>query len=145
MIVSEAHHELAPHPLRKPLEGINTLICAPLFLACQGTHFTTSSLGHPGFAALLILVAVLSKLVGGYWGARRLGLSRHDAQGAAIVMNARGLMEMVIASIAYRAGLIDQDLYAVLLIVGIVTTLLTPLLLKYWQRQNATNPASAIR
>jgi Kef-type K+ transport system membrane component KefB len=45
-------------------------------------------------------------------------------------MNARGVVGMVVASIAYRAGLIDQALFSALLLVGIVTTAITPLLLK---------------
>jgi Kef-type K+ transport system membrane component KefB len=124
----------AQHPLRPQLEGVTNIIFAPLFLACQGTHFTASSLTHPAFAISLVLVAIATKMIGGYWGARVAGMSRHEAQGTAIVMNARGVMEMVVASIAYRAGLVDQSLFSTLLIVGIVTTLVTPLLLKRWQR-----------
>jgi Kef-type K+ transport system membrane component KefB len=113
------------------------MIFAPLFLAAQGTHFTATSLTEPAFAISLVAIAIASKMIGGYWGARIQGLSRHEAQGTAIVMNARGVMEMVVASIAYRAGLVDQTLFSTLLIVGIVTTMLTPLLLKRWQKQQA--------
>jgi Kef-type K+ transport system membrane component KefB len=48
-------------------------------------------------------------------------------------MNARGVMELVVASIALRAGLVDQEVFSALLIVGLVTTVLTPLMLKRWQ------------
>lgn len=130
------------HPLRSQLDGMTNIIFAPLFLACQGTHFTASSLTHPAFAISLVLIAVTTKMIGGYWGARIRGLSRHEAQGTAIVMNARGVMEMVVASIAYRNGLVDQALFSTLLIVGIVTTLLTPLLLKRWQRQGELSIAA---
>jgi Kef-type K+ transport system membrane component KefB len=139
LTVSEFHTEgthgsAAQHPLRTQLEGMSNILFAPLFLACQGTHFTASSFTHPAFAISLVLVAIATKMIGGYWGARIAGLSRHESQGTAIVMNARGVMEMVVASIAYRAGLVDQSLFSTLLIVGIVTTLVTPLLLKRWQR-----------
>ena len=147
LTVSEFHNEawsnhaglnagsVAQHPLRTQLDGMSNVIFAPLFLACQGTHFTASSLTHPAFTISLILIAVATKMMGGYWGARIVGQSRHDAQGTAIVMNARGVMEMVVASIAYRAGLVDQSLFSTLLIMGIVTTLITPMLLKQWQKQ----------
>ncbi len=151
LTVADFHNEAAPnaavavHPLRPQLDGIAKLIFTPLFLAAQGTHFTAEGLAHPAFALWLVLAAVATKLIGGYWGARLHGLPRHDAQGAAIVMNARGVMEMVVASIAYRAGLVDQSLFSTLLIVGIVTTLLTPVLLKRWQRQGATVIAGETR
>ncbi len=132
------------HRLRPQLEGVSNMIFAPLFLAAQGTHFTTTTLSQPAFAVWLVLIAITSKMIGGYWGARIQGLSRREAQGTAIVMNARGVMEMVVASIAYRAGLVDQALFSTLLIVGIVTTMLTPVLLKRWQRKThaATGDAS---
>jgi Kef-type K+ transport system membrane component KefB len=125
----------APHPLQPQLQGMSNMIFAPLFLACQGLHFTTTGLAHPAFAVWLVLAAITSKLAGGYWGARLYGLSRHEARGTAIVMNARGVMEMVVASIAFNAGLVDQTLFSTLLMVGMFTALLTPLLLKHWQRQ----------
>jgi Kef-type K+ transport system membrane component KefB len=118
------------------LDGMSNVIFAPLFLAYQGTHFTASSLTHPAFTISLTLIAVATKMIGGYWGARLVGQTRHDAQGTAIVMNARGVMEMVVASIAYRAGLVDQSLFSTLLIMGIVTTLITPMLLKQWQKRD---------
>lgn len=123
------------HPLRTQLEGMSNMIFAPLFLAAQGTHFTATSLTHPAFTVSLVLIAIATKMLGGYWGARIQGLSRHESQGTAIVMNVRGVMEMVVASIAYRAGLVDQSLFSTLLIIGIVTTMVTPVLLKRWQRK----------
>jgi Kef-type K+ transport system membrane component KefB len=47
-------------------------------------------------------------------------------------MNARGVMEMVVASVAYRAGLVDAKLFSAFLVMGIVTTMMTPLMLKRW-------------
>ena len=52
--------------------------------------------------------------------------------GLGIIMNARGVVGLVVVSIAYRAGLVDQGLFSALLLVGIVTTVMTPLLLKQW-------------
>ena len=144
LIVSESHNakrdsdaSCSP-PLRLKLEGACNLFFAPFFLAYQGTHLTSNSLNQPAFALALILVAIATKLTGGYWGARIYGLSAYEARGTAIVMNARGLMEMVVASIAFRAGLVDRNLFSTLLVVGMVTTLLTPILLRRWQKQPPT-------
>jgi Kef-type K+ transport system membrane component KefB len=46
-------------------------------------------------------------------------------------MNARGIMELVIANIAYREGFINVEVFSMLVIMGLVTTLSTPFLLKY--------------
>jgi Kef-type K+ transport system membrane component KefB len=85
-----------------------------------------------GFVGGLIAVAVASKLAGGYAVARFSRLPHHEALGVAFVMNARGVMERVVASIAYRAGLVDAKLYSALLVMGIVTTTITPVPLKRW-------------
>lgn len=136
LIVSEYHSDTTdPHPLRAHVEGISTHIFAPLFLASQGTHFTTATFSHPAFIGSLVVIAIGSKLIGGYWSARLYGLPRGEAHAVAIVMNARGVMEMVIASIAYRAGLVDASLFSTLLLLGALTTVCTPLLLKQWQKR----------
>ncbi len=59
-------------------------------------------------------------------------LPTNESLGVAIIMNARGVMEMVVVSIAYREGLVDQELFSALLVVGIVTTVVTPSMLKRW-------------
>ena len=45
-------------------------------------------------------------------------------------LNARGIMELVIANIAYKAGLIDSEIFSMLVIMGVLTTLSTPIMLK---------------
>lgn len=47
----------------------------------------------------------------------------------AIGLNARGIMELVIANIAYKAGIISSEVFSILVIMGVLTTLTTPLLL----------------
>jgi len=90
-------------------------------------------LGQPGFVATLVVGAVLLKLLGGYFVGRLQHMSAHESLGVGIVMNARGVMELVIASIAFRAMLVDTEVFSALLLVGLVTTVATPLMLKRWQ------------
>jgi Kef-type K+ transport system membrane component KefB len=114
-------------------EVLTASLFGPLFLAYQGMQFHFDSLGRPGFVISLLIAAVVSKLIGGYVVGRLQRMSRHDSLGVGIVMNARGVMELVVASIALRAGLVNQEVFSALLIVGLVTTVLTPLMLKRWQ------------
>lgn len=135
LLINEYHTDnRTPHPLRTHVEGLATYVFAPLFIACQGTHFSVDAFTHPAFTVTLLLIAIGSKLIGGYWTARWCGLPSLEARGVAIVMNARGVMEMVVASIAYRAGLVDESLFSTLLIVGVCTTICTPMMLRWWQK-----------
>jgi Kef-type K+ transport system membrane component KefB len=113
--------------------AVTTALFAPLFLAFQGVKFDLQTLSNYGFLAAILSVAIVSKLIAGYVVGRLSRMSVHTSIGVGIVMNARGVMEMVVASIAYRAGLVDGAMFSALLLIGIVTSMLTPLLLARWQ------------
>lgn len=128
--------------LQRSCELMTASLFGPLFLAYQGVQFELGALADWSLLGGLIAVAVVSKLAGGYSVARLSRLPHHEALGVAFVMNARGVMEMVVASIAYRAGLVDVKLYSALLVMGIVTTTITPVLLKRWMRSSSYEAAS---
>lgn len=114
-------------------ETLTAALFGPLFLAYQGMQFHLQSLAATGFLIALIAVAVVSKLLAGYIAGRLQTMSKHDSLGVGIVMNARGVMELVVASIAFHAGLIDAGIFSALLLVGLATTALTPLMLQRWR------------
>jgi Kef-type K+ transport system membrane component KefB len=126
-------------------EVLTASLFGPLFLAYQGMQFHLDSLARPGFVVSLLIGAVLSKLFSGYVVGRLQRMSSRDSWGVGIVMNARGVMELVVASIALRAGLVDQEVFSALLIVGLVTTVLTPLMLKRWQAHAVPTNAGETR
>lgn len=76
-----------------------------------------------------ICLAVLTAAILGKWGActlaaRATGISGREAMGIGILMNARGLMELIIINIGLQRGIISESLFAVLVIMAIVTTLM---------------------
>lgn len=133
MISAELIGERPFERLEGTCEVLTASLFGPLFLAYQGMQFHLDSLSRPGFVVALIAAAIVSKLIGGYAVGRLKRMSSYDALGVGIVMNAHGVMELVVASIGLRAGLIDREVFSVLLAVGLVTTVLAPLMLKRWQ------------
>lgn len=121
--------------LERTCEVLTASLFGPVFLAYQGLQFHLQTLSQPAFIAALVAGAVASKMLSGFFVARMQGMSKHDAWGVGIVMNARGVMELVIASIAFRAALVDGQVFSALLLVGLVTTVLTPLMLRIWQEK----------
>jgi Kef-type K+ transport system membrane component KefB len=142
MLTSELIGAHAFERLEQTCEVLTASLFGPLFLAFQGMQFHLQSLTHPGFVVVLVAGAIVLKLVSGYIVGRMLRMSRHDAWGVGTIMNAHGVMELVVASIALKAGLIDAEVFSALLIVGLVTTMATPLMLKSWQNR-APVPAAA--
>ena len=133
-LIGDAHFE----KLERTCEVTTVSLFGPLFLACQGIQFQLGALDNVSLVVGLALVAIASKLLGGYVMARLKNLPHREALCVGAIMNAHGVMEMVVASIAYRAGLVDQGLYSALLLVGMVTTVITPLLLRQWLTQRQT-------
>jgi Kef-type K+ transport system membrane component KefB len=101
---------------------------APLFFALLGLYFSTSAFDRPGLLLAVLAVAVLSKLLGGWLGARLAGLPAREAWAVGAMLNGRGIMELVVARVGLEAGLIDQPLFSVLVFMGVATTALTPAL-----------------
>ncbi|MFM7896146.1 MAG: cation:proton antiporter, partial [Flavobacterium sp.] len=78
----------------------------------------------------IIAVSFLSKIIGGYVGGRFARLDHKISLALGFGLNARGIMELVIANIAYKAGIINTEIFSMLVIMGLITTLATPFLLK---------------
>jgi Kef-type K+ transport system membrane component KefB len=103
---------------------------APIFFAGIGLEFNIFSISNIGLLVAVLAVSYLSKIAGGYLGGSLAGFSKRVSLTLGVGLNARGIMELVIANIAYRNGLIRTEVFSILVIMGVVTTLTTPLLLK---------------
>lgn len=134
--VGETCHE----DVRKIMTGIIAGIFGPMFFASIGLSVDLSAVSSiPVFLALLVALAFLGKLIGAGIPARLIGLNRRDAIAVGIGMSTRGVVGLVVASIALNAGLFSQsasgdpvvpNLYSAVVITSVVTTLLAPLLLR---------------
>ena len=102
---------------------------APIFFASIGLEFKMTAIDHVGLLLAVIAVSYVSKIVGGYLGGRIAGLNGQVSLTLGIGLNARGIMELVIANIAYRNGLIGTEIFSILVIMGVLTTVTTPFLL----------------
>ena len=82
------------------------------------------------FSVTLLIVAILSKVVGCGLGARFCGYTNHDALSVGIGMISRGEVALIVAQKGSQVGLISPEMFPAIVLVVIVTTLLTPILLK---------------
>jgi Kef-type K+ transport system membrane component KefB len=131
------------HELDRTLRSITEGFLAPVFFAYLGLEFNVGAMQSIGFVALVLAVSIGSKVLGGWMGARLIGMSRVDSLGIGILLNGRGVMELVIASIAYERGFIGQGLFSTLVLMGVVTTMITPLMLRRWVMPGLAGPAAA--
>jgi Kef-type K+ transport system membrane component KefB len=116
-----------------PLRMIVLWVLAPLFLATAGLRMDLTSLAHGGTAlvALAILaVAVLGKFAGAFLGAKLSRLSNWEGIALGAGMNARGVIEVIIATAGLRLGVLNTATYTSIILVAIVTSLMAPPLLR---------------
>ena len=104
---------------------------APIFFAAIGLEFNFFAIQNWWLLIAVVLVSYISKIVGGYSGSRFAGLNHKTGSVIGMGLNARGIMELVIANIAYKAGLITSEIFSILVIMGVLTTLTTPIMLKW--------------
>jgi Kef-type K+ transport system membrane component KefB len=116
------------HTLRSITEGF----LGPVFFAYLGLEFQIETLRPVGFVLVVLVVSAISKIVAGWLGGLAIQLPQAHALGIGIILNGRGVMELVIASIAYERGFINQGLFSTLVLMGVVTTMMTPLMFRKW-------------
>lgn len=116
--------------MRGILASITNGILAPVFFACLGLEFQFRAGDDFSFLAAVIVVSIISKFLSGWVGGTLAGMPHREAIALGCVLNGRGAMELVVAGIAYQKGFISPAIFSTLVLMGVCTTFLTPILLK---------------
>ncbi|MGR6004662.1 cation:proton antiporter [Bacillus cereus] len=120
------------HEVEKKVEPIAYAMFVPVFFVSIGMNITFDGIGNQiWFILALTVIAVLTKLIGCGFGARMTGF---DAKSSAIIgagMVSRGEVALIIAGTGLSSGLLAQDYFTAIVIVVILTTMITPPMLKY--------------
>ncbi len=121
----------------------------PVFFMNTGLHTDVGSLATGAewlWCGAFLLTAICSKILPVYFAARFSGLANRSAAMIAVMMNARGLMELIVLNIGLSLGFIPRNVYTMLVIMAIGTTVLTgPLLRCLLQKEAGTGFARADR
>jgi Kef-type K+ transport system membrane component KefB len=90
-----------------------------------------------------MVVAIVGKTAGAYLGARAQGVAKRDAGVLAALMNTRGLTELVILSVGLQLGFLDNELYSLMVVMAVVTTMMAgPLLAVLYPRRQVDEDAA---
>jgi Kef-type K+ transport system membrane component KefB len=137
--------------IRRKLEPMTVVLLLPMFFAYSGLNTRLDMVSSPTLLLIALGVLVASILAKGgacYLAARLAGEDNRTALGIGALMNSRGLMELIIVNIGLQKGIIGPTLFAMLVLMAIVTTMMAgPLFeLVYGRRARASGelvPASA--
>lgn len=119
------------------------LVFSPVFFASVGLKVTLDGMDASMwiFSMILLVIAILSKVVGCGVGAKMCGCNGKEALQIGVGMVSRGEVALIVAQKGYASGMLDSKLFAPIVLVVIVTTLLTPILLKLVMKDNETAAA----
>lgn len=116
------------------VEDVSLTLLLPLFFVYTGLRTEIGLLNTPylwWIALLFIVVAVVGKFVGGAFSARILGETWKDSLSIGILMNTRGLMELIVLNIGYEMGILPPPIFVMLVIMALVTTFMTTPILSF--------------
>jgi Kef-type K+ transport system membrane component KefB/nucleotide-binding universal stress UspA family protein len=120
--------------IQQQLRGLIVALFMPVFFGVAGLSIDLKVLTNPGLVELslvLILIASIGKLGGCFLGSRFAGLNNQEALSLGFAMNARGSTEVILATIGLSMGLLNQQLYTIIVFMAVATTLCMPPLLRW--------------
>ncbi|WP_434384455.1 cation:proton antiporter domain-containing protein [Melittangium boletus] len=119
--------------LAEKLEDVAVVLLLPLFFAFSGLRTQIGLLNTPenwAMCGLIILLACLGKFGGSALAARFTGSSWREAGAIGVLMNTRGLMELIVLNLGLDLGVISPTLFTMMVVMALVTTFLTTPLLR---------------
>ncbi|MGA2443425.1 MAG: cation:proton antiporter [Tepidisphaeraceae bacterium] len=134
--------------LTEKLQDYTVVFLLPIFFAYTGLRTQIGLLDHASlwfYTGLIILAASAGKFGGSAVAARACGLSWREASAIGILMNTRGLMELVILNIGRDLGVITEAVFAMMVIMAIVTTALTTPILQWFYPKAIVEAEAAAR
>ena len=135
LVLSTTHH--AKYIWRR-FEIVSYLFLSPIFFASIGINvrLDTMSTKLVVFSLVLLVIAILTKILGCGLGALLTGSSKKESLQIGVGMIARGEVALIVANIGLAAGLLRDLFFAPVILVVIVTTIITPIVLKMTYGRN---------
>ena len=129
------HREMIDEAVFNKIEdriyGLSYSFLGPVFFATLAFDLELSSLGTaPLFLLLILAVAILGKVLGAGLPAYHAGMSFKESLTVGLAMNNRGAVELIIAAIGLKEGIITPELFSVLAIIALFTTILSIVIIK---------------
>ncbi len=128
---------------RRQLEAMTLGVFAPVFFAAAGLKVDVPALLTPGLLIALVAVvtvACIAKFAGTYFGARLAGLSPWVSAALGSGMNARGAVEIIVATVGLQMGVLTIPMYSIIVAMAVATSVMAPPLLRWTLHRAPADP-----
>jgi Kef-type K+ transport system membrane component KefB len=116
--------------VQKTASGVTMGFLAPVFFASIGLRFDVGALREWLLVAVVLVVGLGGKLLGGYCGGRLGGFASKRSWALGVGLNGRGTLDLVIANLALVNGFIGPSLFSSLVLLSVLGTLVTPFFMR---------------
>jgi Kef-type K+ transport system membrane component KefB len=106
------------------IEPIAMAVLIPLFFSYTGLRTNIGGVNW-GYTFLIIAIAVIAKVGGAFTGARVMGFTSKNAFALGCLLNTRGLVELVVLNVGLDLGILTPELFSMMVVMALVTTLMT--------------------
>jgi Kef-type K+ transport system membrane component KefB len=136
----EGTHHLF-HEIVERLENVSVLLLLPVFFVATGLNVSFDGLHASSITTLVLILitACVGKFVGAMAGARAQGIPTRKAAAIGTLMNTRGLTELIILSIGREKGVLDPELFTLLVVMAVFTTVITEPVLRVFYPDKMLN------
>lgn len=120
------------------LQSMALAVFSPIFFGLAGLKVEVNRLLEPRLAALTVLVlvvAIAGKVIGAYLGGRMVGVGHWQAFAYGWALDARGAVEIIVASIGLEAGILSREIYSMVVLMAVTTSVITPPLVRAFVRR----------
>ena len=131
-----------------PLNTTVLAVLAPLFFASAGLRMDLTALSDPRivlWGLAVFGIAVATKFLGAFLGGLTTRMTRWESLALGAGMNARGVMEVIIAMIGVQLGLLTVQMYSIVVLVAVLTSLMAPPVLRFAMNRVEITAEESIR
>ena len=110
------------------IEDVSTFLLMPLFFAFTGLRTQIGLLNDTHLwliCSVIIFLAVAGKLIGSAFASKLVGYSLKDSLSIGVLMNTRGLMELIVLNIGYDLGILKPEIFTMMVFMALATTFMT--------------------
>lgn len=142
------HDSRLAQTLTRALADVVVVLFLPVFFASTGMRTEIGLVSGASewlLCGLIILTASAGKFGGAFAAARVMGFAGRDAAALGVLMNTRGLMELIVLNVGLERGILTPTLFAMLVLMAVATTFATTPLLDWLMRRGGAPAAEPVR
>ena len=114
--------------MNRTLGAVTNHFLTPIFFAYIGLHFSIEAFNEWKLLLIIMAVAFSSKIFGSWMGGRLARFTNKESLQVGIILNSRGVLDLIVANLAYSKGYINSDIFSILIFLGVSSVIINPFL-----------------